>query len=178
MKPKALNLTLTALFTVIIALCSMLSFPTAIPLTLQTFGIFLSLFVLGGKYATVSIAVHFLLGAVGLPVFHGFNGGIGVIAGATGGYIVGFLVTGPIYILITKIGGNKTAVKFIAAFTGLIVCYIAGTVWFTLTWSDGKGFIYALITCVAPFIIPDTAKIILAYFIAKRLKKINPSIAE
>lgn len=177
MKPKALKLTLTALFAVIISICSMLSFPSAVPFTLQTFGIFLALFVLGGKYGTLSIAVYICLGLTGLPVFHGFTGGIGIIMGNTGGYIIGFVLSGLIYALITKLIGEKPWSKLISAFSGLIVCYIAGTLWFAFTATQSNSFFPIIMTCVIPYVIPDTVKILLAFFIAKRTEKFTRSDA-
>ena len=82
-----------ALFAALIAICSWISIPTAVPFTLQTFAVFLALGVLGGKLGTLSVAVYLLLGAVGLPVFAGFQGGLGALLGATGGYLAGFLLT-------------------------------------------------------------------------------------
>ncbi len=173
MKPKALKITLTALFAVIISICSMLTFPAAVPFTLQTFGIFLALFVLGGKSGTLSIAVYVCLGIAGLPVFHGFTGGIGVLMSGTGGYIIGFVLSGIVYAVITKFFGNSGSIRLISAFTGLIVCYIAGTIWFTLTAAQTNAFIPTILTCVIPYIIPDTVKILLAFLIAKRTEKIT-----
>ncbi len=173
MKPKALSLTMTALFAVIICVCSMLSIPAAVPFTLQTFAVFLTLFVLGGKYGTLSIAVYILLGLTGLPVFHNFTGGIGMLMGNTGGFIFGFLLCGIIYLLMTKLITAKPIFKLISAFAGLIVCYAVGTLWFVITASQGAGFGTALLTCIVPFIIPDTVKILLAYFISQRLSKIT-----
>ena len=66
-------------------------------MTLQTFGIFLALFVLGGKWGSVSILVYLLLGLAGAPVFAAFQGGIGTLVGITGGYLWGFLLTGLSY---------------------------------------------------------------------------------
>ncbi len=172
MKPKVLNLTLTALFAVIISVCSMLSFPAAVPFTLQTFGIFLALFLLGGKYGTLSIAVYVILGLAGLPVFHNFTGGIGILMSGTGGYITGFILAGLLYAVITKLFGNRSTVKLTAAFAGLILCYITGTLWFTFTASPNEGFLPALLTCVVPYIVPDVVKILLALFIAKRTEKL------
>ncbi len=172
MRPKVLKLTLTALFAVIISVCSMLSIPAAVPFTLQTFGVFLALFVLGGKYGTLSIAVYVCLGLVGLPVFHSFTGGIGALMNGTGGYIFGFLLSGAVYALITKILGNSKRVKLIAAFAGLCVCYVAGTLWFAFTAAQGSGILPVVFTCVVPYAIPDTAKILLAFFIAKRTEKL------
>lgn len=177
MKPKVLKLTLTALFAVIISVCSMLSIPAPVPFTLQTFGVFLALFVLGGKYGTLSILVYICLGLAGLPVFHNFTGGIGIIMSGTGGYITGFLLSGAVYALITKLAGEKSHIKLIAAFVGLIICYITGTLWFSFTAEQSQGLLAATLSCVVPFIIPDTVKILLAFFIAKRTEKITRSHA-
>ena len=173
MKPKALSLTMTALFAVIICVCSMLSIPAAIPFTLQTFAVFLALFMLGGKHGTLSITVYILLGITGLPVFHNFTGGIGILMSNTGGYIFGFLLSGIIYLTMTKLIKQQPIFKLIPAFIGLVICYAVGTVWFVKTASQGVGFGTVLLTCVAPFIIPDTIKILLAYFISQRLNKIT-----
>lgn len=177
MKPNALKLTLTALFAVIISICSMLSFPAAVPFTLQTFGIFLALFVLGGKFGTISIVVYICLGLAGLPVFHGFTGGIGILMSGTGGYIIGFVLSGLVYMLLTRMIGEKAQSKLISAFCALTVCYISGTLWFVYTSAQGNGILPAVMTCVVPYIIPDTAKIMLAFFIAKRTEKFTRSDA-
>lgn len=171
MKPKALKLTLTALFAVIISICSMLSFPAAVPFTLQTFGVFLALFVLGGRFGTLSIAVYICLGMAGLPVFHSFTGGIGILMSSTGGYIIGFLLSGMIYTLLTKVIGEKAWVKVISAFCALAVCYISGTLWFAFTATQSSGILPIFMSCVVPFVIPDTVKILLAFFISKRTEK-------
>lgn len=89
---KINKLTTCGLFTALICLCSWITLPTAVPVTLQTFGIFLSVGVLGGKNGFVSVVTYIMLGIVGLPVFAGFQGGAGVLLGASGGYTWGFLV--------------------------------------------------------------------------------------
>ena len=90
-RSKTYDIVYIAVFAVIMAICSWISIPTAVPFTLQTFGVFVAVGVLGGKRGTLSILVFILLGAIGVPVFAGFSGGIGVLAGTTGGYIIGFL---------------------------------------------------------------------------------------
>ena len=88
---KTRDLTLIAVFAAVIAVCAWISIPAAVPFTLQTLGIFLAVGLLGGRRGTISVGVYLLLGAVGAPVFSGFNGGIGYLLGATGGYLLGFL---------------------------------------------------------------------------------------
>ena len=88
-----------ALFAVLLAVFSWTTIPFAVPFTLQTFGVYVALMLLGGKKGTIAIALYILLGAVGVPVFSGFKGGVGALLGPTGGYIFGFLATGLVYIL-------------------------------------------------------------------------------
>ena len=88
---KTRDLTLIALFAALIAICAWLTVPMPdVPFTMQTFGVFAALLLLGGKRGTLSILLYLLLGAAGLPVFSGFRGGIGSLLGTTGGYLVGF----------------------------------------------------------------------------------------
>ena len=158
-------MTLSSLFAALLAVCAWLSFPLGdIAVTMQTFGIFLALLLLGGKWGTVSIGIYLLLGAVGLPVFSGFRGGIGMLAGVTGGFLWGFLASGLVYWLLERLG------KLPAMAAGLLACYICGCGWFYLYSGGGLGLI--LLRCVVPFLIPDAAKLWLAYSLSKRLNQV------
>ena len=99
-RSKTYDIVYIAVFAVIMAICSWISIPAAVPFTLQTFGVFVAVGVLGGKRGTLSILVFILLGAIGVPVFAGFSGGIGVLAGTTGGYIIGFLFSKTVLVLV------------------------------------------------------------------------------
>ena len=90
-KSKTYDLVYIAVFAVLMAVCSWISVPTAVPFTLQTFAVFMAVGVLGGRRGTMSVALYIILGAVGVPVFAGMTGGIGILTGTTGGYIVVFL---------------------------------------------------------------------------------------
>ena len=81
------DLAYVAVCAVLMAVCSWISIPAAVPFTLQTFAVFCSLGFLGGKRGTAAILVYLLLGALGIPVFAGFSGGIGILFGTTGGYL-------------------------------------------------------------------------------------------
>lgn len=158
-------MTLSALFAALLAVCAWLSFPISdISVTMQTFGIFLSLLLLGGKWGTVSILIYLLLGAVGLPVFSGFRGGFGQLLGVTGGFLWGFLATGLVY---WWLEGFKKIPALIAA---LLACYGCGCLWFYFYSGGGMGFI--LLRCVIPYIVPDALKLWLAYSLTKRLSKV------
>ena len=165
---------LVSLFTAIIAICSFISVPSAVPFTLQTLGIFTSLTVLGGKRGTICIALYIFIGLVGIPVFSGFGAGLGHLTGATGGFILGFIICGFCYWIITKIFDNKAITKAIGLLTGLLMCYIFGTLWYTV-FSFGTINPNVLLTtlkvCVLPFIIPDFLKLGIALIIDKKLSQ-------
>ena len=160
-----------ALMAVLISVCSWLSVPAAIPFTMQTFAVFTALLLLGGRRGSIAVAVYIALGAVGLPVFSGFAGGVGKLMGPSGGYIFGFVLTGLCYWLGEKLLGKKLWVKIVSLIIGLALCYAFGTVWFVKVYSAAKPISYAsaLGLCVFPFIIPDLLKIALARIISRRL---------
>ena len=165
------KLVLCSFFTAIIAACSWITIPFAVPFTLQTFAVFAALRTLGGKYGTVSIGVYILLGAIGLPVFSGFKGGVGVLFGVTGGYIFGFLFSGIFWWLTEKI--NLKVPDVLKMIIGLVLCYIVGTAWFTAVYAENISIITAMKWCVIPFFIPDLIKIILAMIISEKIKAIQ-----
>lgn len=112
------DLTYVALCAVLIAVCAWISIPAPVPFTLQTFGIFAALTLLGGRRGCYAVAVYLLLGLVGLPVFAGFQGGAGTLLGVTGGYILGFGAAALIYWLVTARLGASLPVSILAAFWG------------------------------------------------------------
>lgn len=165
MTPK--QMTLSAMFAALMAVCAWLSIPAGDgSFTLQTFALFLTLGLLGGKWGTVTIGVYLLLGAVGLPVFSGFRGGAGALLGATGGYLWGFLLSGLTYWALERFG------KLPAMIAGQLVCYACGSWWFYLYAGGGLGLI--LLKCVAPYLIFDALKIWLAWILSRRLERHIP----
>lgn len=167
---RILSMVYCSLFTIIIALCSYITIPVGIPITLQTLGIFLALELLGGKKGTFSVLLYLLLGAVGVPVFSGFRGGIGILLSNTGGYIVGFVFLAAFYWLITAFLGRKMYARILGMILGLLACYFFGTLWFVIAYSDIKNMsemIPVLQICILPFIIPDIAKMFLSLGLKK-----------
>jgi len=173
-RKKIIDMVYISLFAVLIAVCSWISIPTLVPFTLQTFGVFCAAGLLGGKRGTMSVIVYLLLGAVGLPVFASFKGGIASLLGVTGGYIVGFVFTAAAYWIITGLFGKSTLTMIIGMLSGLVLCYAFGTAWFMYAYAKSTGSIgvaSALSMCVFPFIIPDIIKIVLAAVISKIIPK-------
>ena len=167
---------LCGLFAAIIAICSWISIPIPpeIPFTMQTFAIFCALGILGGGAGTAAILAYILVGAVGVPVYAGFTGGLGILLGYTGGYFAGFIFSGLVYWLITKFFGNKLPVQIIAMVSGMLVCYLLGTLWYMFVCANNgspSGFVSALALCVLPYVIPDVLKISLAIVVSRRLSK-------
>ena len=170
---KTYDMVYIGVFTVLIAVCSWISIPAAVPFTLQTFGVFMAVEVLGGKRGTMAVLVYILMGAVGIPVFAGFQGGIGVIFNTTGGYIVGFLCSALIMWAAESLFGKKPLVRLLSMAAGLIACYALGTIWFMVVYgrtTGAVGLMTVLGWCVIPFIIPDLVKIGLAYVISRKIR--------
>ena len=129
-----------ALMSALLAVCAWITIPFAVPFTMQTFGVFLALTVLGGVEGTIAVAVYIALGAIGIPVFSGFTGGFSALLGPTGGYILGFLAMGGVRIIFDKTVKNpKLEIPF--DILGLLLCYLMGTVWF-VTVMNGRGTAY------------------------------------
>lgn len=163
------ELVLSAFFAALTAVCSWISIPAAVPFTLQTFAVFLTLLLLPARPGILAIAVYLLLGTAGLPVFSGFRGGPSVLFGPTGGYLTGFLLTGLVALVFEKLRWTGFPLKLCGLALGLLLCYTAGTVWFVLTYTAGPMTVgTALSLCVLPFLIPDGIKLALAALIARR----------
>ncbi len=174
MNTKVKHIAYVGIMAALMAVCSWISIPTAVPFTLQTFAVFFAVGMLGGRDGTLSVLVYILLGAVGVPVFAGFSGGIGALGSMSGGYIIGFIFTALIMWGMEKAFGKKAIVFFLSALLGLAVCYGFGTVWYWILYTKNTepvGIMTVLGWCVFPFILPDFIKIGLAYFLSSRIAK-------
>lgn len=176
-RSKTYDMVYIAIFAVLMAICSWISIPMAVPFTLQTFGVFVAVGILGGKRGTLSVLVYILLGAVGIPVFAGFQGGISVLLNTTGGYIIGFLFSALAMWGIEHVFGRKAVVQIISMLVGLVICYTFGTAWFMVVYTRANGAVglgTVLGWCVIPFVIPDLVKIALAFGLSKKLRQYVP----
>ena len=171
------EITVIAQFAALTAACSWLQIPVfPIPFTMQTFAVFLTVYVLGVEKGFLSVAVYLLLGAAGLPVFSKFQGGAGVIAGPTGGYLVGFLLTTLATGILLRLCRERPVPVFLSMAAGLIICYFFGTAWFIILGrAQGSSITLsgALHAAVLPFVIPDAVKIILAILIGRKIKPVS-----
>jgi len=159
------NMTRCALFAALLCVCAWISVPVGgVVISLQSFAVFLALATLGGKLGTVCVAVYLALGAVGVPVFTGFQGGFSALLGPTGGYLWGFLAAALLYW-----GLEKRLPNWGCMILGMAVCYACGTAWYLLAF--GGGFFPVLLLCVVPYLLPDAVKIALALLLSRRIRK-------
>lgn len=165
----------SAMFAALLAVCSWISIPLTVPITLQTFAVFAAIALLGTKCSFTSILVWIMLGAAGVPVFANFKGGLAALTGPTGGYILGFLACPFVVAGVEKLFGKSLPVKAAAMILALLVCYTFGTAWFVIVYNGGESSITvggALKLCVTPFIAFDCVKIALALLLENRVGKL------
>lgn len=169
-KADTRTLTRGALCAALIAVCSWISVPAAVPFTMQTFAVFLTCSLMGA-HGLIPVLLYLLLGAAGVPVFAGFSGGMGVLTGPTGGYLVGFVGIALVMRLWNRL--LKGRLEAVGMVLGLAVCYAFGTVWFVTVYARSGSPVslgQALGWCVLPYIVPDLIKISLACLIGGRIR--------
>ena len=172
--PATFNMVMMALFAAVTCILAPLAVPVGpIPISLTNLVIFISPYVLGWRRGTAAYLVYLLIGLAGLPVFSGFEGGIGKFAGPTGGYLVGFILTSVICGIFTerwdKTGLLHKARNVLGMILGMIAAYAFGTAWFCL--STGTGVFPALLLCVVPFIPGDLIKMAIAVAVGPMLRR-------
>lgn len=165
------ELSYISLFATLIAVSGYITIPlpiSTVPVTAQTLAVMLAGGLLPPIHAAVSLLVFLLMGAVGIPVFAGGTAGLGIIAGKTGGYLIGF-VAGAFIISLLK-GKKPGFLRLLAAniVGGILVVYAFGVLW--LNYVSGIGISKAVIFGALPFIPGDIVKIIIAALITLKLQ--------
>ena len=171
---KTKEMILCAIFAGILCVFSVMTIPIGpVPISMGLFGIMLAAGILGLKRGTIAVAVFILIGAVGVPVFTGFRGGLAPLVGPTGGYIWGYVpMTALIGVLTLKQPKNKWYAMlryFLAFLAGVALCYAMGTVQFMIV--QDTDFKSALGICVLPFIPFDIAKALAASYISYAVRR-------
>ncbi len=147
-----------------------------VPISLQTMVLFISVYILGTRAATISCVLYLLLGLAGLPVFTNYQGGLAKIAGPTGGYLIGYIpmiVTAGLFITLSekyKSIYKKKTIQFIGMILATALLYTFGTIWFVI--STGTPVGAALGMCVIPFIPGDIVKTAAAIGLGSAIKKL------
>jgi len=158
------HIALIVLGTLLIALCAQIRIPvpgSPIPVTGQTFGVLLVGGALGASRGVTSIGLYVLLGVVGLPVFTNGGHGIEVIFGASGGYLIGFIVAGAIVGRLAELGWDRRLIGALGAMLiGNVSIYLIGVPWLMAV--TGASLATAIAQGVTPFIVGDIVKLLLA----------------
>lgn len=164
------NMTSCALMAALMCVLCPVSIPIGpVPISLSVLVILVTVVVLGTWRALVSYTVYLLLGAVGMPVFTGFQGGLGKMAGPTGGYLLGFWLMILIGGIIMERSKRNLWLTMLGMAVGVAVDYVFGTAWFVL--QTGSTLTHALEVCVYPFIPLDLLKIVAATVFGKLVWK-------
>lgn len=172
MKLSTRDLVLCAFCAAVTCILAPISVPLAgeVPISLATFAVLLSGILLGGRLGALSQLIYVLLGSVGVPVFAGWTGGIGITLGITGGYIIGYipmaLVAGLLYY---RFGRNSSGVRkyitmFVSMFLATAVLYLIGTAWFIA--QTKMTLAASMAACVIPFLPGDLIKIVAVMLVA------------
>lgn len=168
-KNKTMGLVWIAMCTAVIAVLSQVTIPlpTNVPITLQTFAVAFAGYLLGWKSGAVSALVYMLLGAVGVPVFAGWSGGISFTTSFSGGFIYGFIPMALLCGLGAKFCSDKLTGKAAAiglGVCGLAACHLLGVIQFAVVAKCSP--IQAFLTASAPYLIKDVISVAAAYIIS------------
>ena len=178
------DLVLISVSSALITVCSWINIPFGpVPFTLQTLAILAVMLTCGGRRGTCAVLVYLAMGALGVPVFAGFKGGLVSFAGPTGGFLIGFVFAGLEYWILESLLFKRlmtTAIKtwifgIINSLVFEAVMYFTGVIWFMTVYAAQTGpvgLITVLGWCVFPFIIPDIVKLVVAVVIGERARKL------
>ncbi|MBU3199873.1 biotin transporter BioY [Clostridium estertheticum] len=158
------------LFAAITSVLAQISFVlpfSPIPITFQILAVFLSSIILGSKLSAISQLVYILLGAIGIPVFANFSGGLNCILGPTGGYLISYPIIA--FIIGKTIEKEYNIIITISGlFTSLLICYSMGVL--QLAFITKISLKKAILLGVAPYILLDSAKIWTAYLVGVKIR--------
>lgn len=161
----------------VVGLAAQLRFPlpwTPVPITGQTFAVLLAGVLLGRWWGGISLTIYAGLGAAGLPWFNGGTGGVGILAGPTGGYIIGFILAALFLGHFTdKYIRSRSFFSMLGLmlFSNIVLIYIPGLLqlhlWLSLVGGEAIGFYQVLAMGFLPFIAGDIVKAVTAAAIAR-----------
>ncbi len=168
LKQNTKKLIFSALFVAIICVFSQIALPFAlVPVTLQVFAICICGYYLGVKYGLLTTCVYIISGAIGMPVFYGFQGGAQHLLGLTGGFIFGFIPLVFCCGIAHKFKSN--VLKILLGILGVLTCHLIGVLQF-MAFSN-NGLIASFVIASLPYLLKDIPLAILAFYLAKLIKK-------
>ena len=174
---RSRSVAFTALSIAIIAVSAWITVPIGpVPFTLQMFAVTFAILVLAPKQAIGAIAGYLALGAIGVPVFSGMRGGIGVLMGPTGGFLWGYLIGVSVAVGVLSLFRSRGIENFgVCVLCGILFTAIAYTCgWFQYMFVASVGPLESFLVTVAPFIVVDLIKIIAATAVARIVMRTVP----
>lgn len=170
---KTKNLVFTAISAAVTVIFAQLSIPfpfTPVPFSMAVFAVYLTGTLLPMRYALYAQLVYLLLGAAGLPVFGGFSGGVSVVLGPTGGYLLAYPAMAFLVALFIRLFGEKSILSLTTGMLcALSVCYFFGSLWFCfvskVTWQK------SIVLTILPFLPFDLVKIVFCVPLSLALDK-------
>ena len=166
---STIKYTMCALFVAFISICSQIAIHIGmVPISMSLLAIFMTGLILGMKYGTISVIVYILLGITGIPVFAGAKGGLAVILGPTGGFLIGYILCAFIVGIVADRFNDKKIFMGIGMVIAVITCYIPGVLWFCIITEN--TFYKSLGLCVIPFIPGDIIKIFISLILYSNIK--------
>lgn len=165
---RTATMTRVALMAAVTAVAAQITIPlpfSPVPFTLQVLAVILTGLLLGPRHGALAMAVYVLIGAIGIPVFAGFRGGLGVVLGPTGGYLLAYPVAAAVaglaaHALRTSPRARATVTGLLFGALGLAVIYALGAGWLSVVADLPVGV--AVLQGVAPFVVLDAIKVLIA----------------
>lgn len=173
-RASARRVTTTALLAALLAASAVIAIPLgSVPMTLQVLIVVLVALVVPPRWAALAVGTYLLVGAIGLPVFSGMRGGLAVLTGPTGGYLLGFLAAAPAGAWVRARFVRRTVSTVVAdAVAGaatVTIVYVLG--WLQLMLVTGMDPVGAALVGVVPFLVPDALKAAAAIAIAPAVRR-------
>jgi biotin transport system substrate-specific component len=157
-----------AIFTALTVVMAQISIPMplGVPITMQTFAISIAGILLGPRKGFISALVYVLMGAIGVPVFAQFSGGLGIVIGPTGGFILSF----PLMAWMIGLGAQTENKVYLALglLAGTVTNFVCGMVMFSAITGNGLGV--AFTACVLPFIPTTILKLAAAGVVGLKIR--------
>jgi len=168
------DLVTSALMVSLLTISAWISIPLgSVPVTLQVFVVVLTALLLSPGWAAATLGVYLIMGAAGLPVFSHGQGGLGVLVGPTGGYLIGFFLGALLGSALRYFLTDRGASTIVADISATAVCitsiYILG--WMQLSVVTNMGPAAAFLAGVVPFIVPDVIKGAVAIGVAGAIRR-------
>ena len=182
-RSRTKSIAFVALTIAIMAVCAWVTIPVgAVPITLQMFGVSFAILALRPKECVAAVGGYLALGALGIPVFSSMRGGLGVLMGPTGGYLIGYLLGAALAVVVLMLA--RKALKLDARAAGraplafaveLLCCMLFVAVSYLCGWAQfmvvtGTEPVAAFLATVAPFVVLDLIKVAVAVVVARAVR--------